>query len=278
MRNSFYFFIFSICICACQTTAPKSDAWSAFLKCEGGCVKEALDVKEAFLKNPQHLLTQFQATYEQGDDRVIGWLYLLRDSVLINPKMGTIEARLAMQQSLIAAAKPFEKDAKVHEMAKSVMDELGIADVKTGKVNDPMAEQMVQTTPTFCYQFDHQGEHAACQLLSAANGTYNGYYSWYIEGKDGTEGVLKGKNSFFGDTLIMEHKYMQEGQIATEELIFLKKGDNLTQLVSDDYDKDGRMILKNRKKLKAGNTILKVDCTKVEKAIKSVKGMEKDLK
>jgi hypothetical protein len=276
MRNNFFLFILSIYAFACQPPAPKPDAWAAFQKCEGGCIKEVLAVKEAFLKNPQQVLTDFQTTYEKGEDHVIGWLFILRDSVLINPKMGTVQERLAMQQALIGAAKPFEKDAKVHEMAKSVIDELGIADVKTGKVNDPMAGQIAQTTPTFCYQFNHQGEHTSCQIMSAANGEFNGYYSWYIEEKDGTEGILRGKNSFFGDTLIMEHKYIQEGETATEELMFLKKGDNLTQLISDDFDKEGRMILKNRKKLKVGNTLLKADCAKVEKTIKSAKDMEKE--
>jgi hypothetical protein len=51
--------------------------------------------------------------------------------------MGTIEERMAMQQAVIAAAKPFEKDAKVHEMAQSVMSELSITDIKAGKVHDP---------------------------------------------------------------------------------------------------------------------------------------------
>ena len=43
--------------------------------------------------------------------------------------------------------------------------------------------------------------------------------------------------------------YIQEGAVATEELIFLKKGDNLVQLVSDIFGKEGRMVLKDRKKL-----------------------------
>ena len=71
---------------------------------------------------------------------------------------------------------------------------------------------VAQTTPTFCYQMDQGGEHVKCQLLSAANGEFTGYYTWYIEGKDGTQGVLKGKN-FLSDTLIAEHTYMQEGII-----------------------------------------------------------------
>ncbi len=275
MKQLLLFSLMSILFCYCTTTTEtKSDAWAAFLNCpsDKDCMKEALAVKDALLKNPQQVLTQFQATYEQGDDRVVGWLYMLRDSVLINPKMGTIEERIAMQQALISAAKPFEKDAKVHEMAKSVMDYLGVVDVKAGKINDPM----VETTPSSCYQFDHQGEHIKCQLFSAANGEFNGYYSWYIDEKDGTQGVLKGKN-FFSDTLFAEHTYIQEGSTQTEEIVFLKKGDNLTQLVGELYDKNGKMVLKNRKALKSGNTLTKTDCAPLAKDFEPIREMEKDM-
>ena len=277
MRIKHLLFLTTILFSACQTTESKSDAWATFQKCSGNnCVKEAVAVKDAFLKNPQTVLTEFQATYEKGEDHVIGWLYILRDSVLLNPKMGTMEERLAMQQSVIAAAKPFEKDAKVQEMAKSVMSELGIADIKAGKVNDPMAAEKSATTPSFCYQFNQEGEHSSCQLFTAANGEYSGYYTWYIEGKDGTQGVLKGKN-FNGDTLFAEHSYIQEGIVATEELIFLKKGDNLVQLVSEVFDKQDRMVLKDRKKLKVGNTLTKVDCAKLGKEFEKIQAMEKDM-
>ena len=277
MKIKHFLVLTAILFFACKTTETKSDAWATFQKCSGNnCVKEALAVKDAFVKNPQQTLNEFQATYEKGEDHVIGWLYILRDSVLLNSKMGTMEERLAMQQTIITAAKPFEKDAKVQEMAKSVMDELGIADIKTGKVNDSMAGQMAETTPTFCYQLNEKGEHASCQFFTAANGEFTGYYTWFIEGKDGTQGVLKGKN-FNSDTLYIDHSYIQEGIVAAEELIFLKKGDNLVQLVSETYDKSGKMVLKDRKKLKAGNTLTKVDCAKLSKEFEKIQAMEKDM-
>jgi hypothetical protein len=279
MKHLFLFSFMSILFCCCTTTTEtKSDAWAAFLNCPGekDCTKEVLAVKDAFLKNPQQVLTQFQATYEQGDDRVVGWLFLLRDSVLMNPKMGSIEERIAMQQAVIAAAKPFEKDAKVHEMASSVMAELGIADIKAGKVNDPMATETDRTALTYCYQFDHQGEHVKCQLFSAADGKFSGYYSWYIDEKDGTQGVLKG-NNFNSDTLFAEHTYIQEGSTQTEEIVFLKKEGSLIQLVGELDDKNGKMVLKNRKALKAGNILTKADCAKLSKDFEPIQEMEKDM-
>jgi hypothetical protein len=294
-----YLFLLCFFCCACQNKeqkqqpkseatheeAPKSksEAWTAFKKCAtNNCISEAIAVKDAFLKDPATLLTDFQATYESGDDSVIGWLFILRDSVLMNPKMGTVETRYAMQQTIIAAAKPFEKDAKVHEMAQSVMDELKIADIKSGKIIDPMAATpntpVSITNNSFCYQYKQNGETMSCQLSVQANGNFNGYYSWYIEGKDGTKGILKGKNNFKSDTLFTTHKYVQEGEFATEPLIFVKKGENLVYLESTEVDKNGKMVFTNKKKLKLGNLLKKADCALLKAEIQPIQAMEKEFK
>ncbi len=114
--------LISLSFFAC-TTEP--DPWADFTKCSAkSCVKEALVVKDAFLKDPKGMLGAFSATYKKGEDHVIGWLYLLRDSVLFNDQYGTTEERFALQQAIISAAKPFENDPKLGEMAQSVTGEL----------------------------------------------------------------------------------------------------------------------------------------------------------
>jgi hypothetical protein len=263
-------FLFAVCGCS----KPKTDTWAEFLKCDSNCTSQVLAVKDAFLQDPKKLLTSFQATYEQGDDRVVGWLYMLRDSVLLNPEMGTIEQRLAMQKDIIAAAKPFENDPKVHEMAKSVMDELGIADIKTGKINDPMAA----TTDENCYQHTMNGDTTSCQLTLSQNGEFTGYYYSAISEKDGSAGILKGKQIAGSDTLLADFKYYQEGMISTEQLMFVKKGDKIFHLESDSFDKEGRMIFSNRKELKVVETLVKVDCDKLKNIIQYIQADEKDLK
>jgi hypothetical protein len=274
MKNNLLMSLMLVGFFACQTNAPTSDAWASFKKCAtNNCVKEAIAVKDAFLKNPQQVLAEFQATYEKGEDHVIGWLYILRDSVLTNPNMGALDARVKMRDAVVAAAKPFENDPKMKEMAKSVVSEMeSIAMVAETEDDDAMDE----TSSKYCYQFDQQGERIACQIYAAANGEFTGYYTWGIEGKDGTQGVLKGKN-FNSDTLVMEHTYMQEGSVATEEMMLVKKGDNLTQLIGELSEKKGKMVIKDKMKLKAGNTLTKADCAKLAKEFKHVKDMEKDM-
>jgi hypothetical protein len=268
MKNFVVFLLLSIFCVSCQS---KSDDWDTFTKCAtADCIKEAIDVKDAFLKDPQGVLTQFQATYEKGEDHVIGWLYMLRENVLINPKMGTIEERLAMQKALIDAAKPFENDSKVKEMAQSVINELKIVDVVAGKINNPMANEGEEGSTETCYLLTMNKDTTSCRLSVAANGDVTGFYSVSIYEKDGSFGIIKGK-LIGSDTLLVDFRYMQEGTVSTEPLMFVSKENKLINLISDDFDNDGRMILINRKKLKAGETLSVVDCEKIDGIVKYIK-------
>ncbi len=266
MKKLAVLFLLSIFFISCQS---KSDSWEAFTKCAtNDCIKEAIDVKDAFLKDPKTLLAQFQATYEKGEDHVIGWLYMFRESVLINPKYGSVEERLAMQKAMIDAAKPFEKDAKVQEMAQSIINELNIVDIKAGKINDPMAgeEGPMET----CYLLTMNKDTTSCKISVAANGDISGFYSVSIYEKDGSFGIIKGK-LLGSDTLSVDFKYMQERTVSTEPLMFLVKENKLINLVSDDFDNDGRMILTNKKKLKMGETLTATDCEKIAGIVKYIK-------
>jgi hypothetical protein len=266
MKNILFLLIVSLFF---QCSAPKNDAWEVFTKCAASeCIKEAIDVKDAFLKDPKTLLSQFQATYEKGEDHVIGWLYMLRESVLINPKMGTVEERIAMQKALIDAAKPFENDPKVHEMAQSVINELKIVDVAAGKINDPMAGE--EGSMETCYLLTMNKDTTSCKLSVAANGNISGFYSVSIHEKDGSFGIIKGK-LIGSDTVSVDFKYMQEGTVSTEPLMFVLKDNKLINLVSDEFDNEGRMIMSNHKKLKVGETLIAVDCEKIDGIVKYIK-------
>jgi hypothetical protein len=133
MKNTFLGLLTLLIVSACQQAGSRP--WTDFKKCaSNSCVPEALAVKDAFLKQPHALLNEFTQTYQNGEDHVVGWLYLLRDSVLLNPAAGSVETRQALQQALLNAAKPFEKDPKMGEMAQSVLSELEPLNIVAGTV------------------------------------------------------------------------------------------------------------------------------------------------
>lgn len=149
---------FLILTIACNTA---SDAWTNFTKCASNtCVKEALAVKDAFLKDPKTTLGQFTATYEKGDDHVIGWLYLLRDSVLLNEKFSPTADRVALQQQLVEAARPFLDDPKLSEMAKSVTQEIENLAILAE------AEDGVLETITGTYAYEQNGASGTFKVLA----------------------------------------------------------------------------------------------------------------
>ncbi len=104
---------------------PAEDAsWAAFKRCaSNACVQEVLAVKAALVKNPKVLLKDFLKTYEQGEDHLIGWLYLMRDSVLTNPAAGTYEERVAMRDEILSAVQPYANDAQLGEIARVIVQE-----------------------------------------------------------------------------------------------------------------------------------------------------------
>jgi hypothetical protein len=159
MKNFLFYVMLIALIGACKNPqTAESASWTAFKKCAtNACVKEVIDVKNAFLQNPKQLLTDFQATYAKGEDHVIGWLFILRDSVLLNPKMGTTEARFALQQKLITAAKPFENDPKVKEMAKSVLENVEHLAIMSETEDEVVEPSSLPITGTYSYDKGDSG-------------------------------------------------------------------------------------------------------------------------
>ena len=129
-------------------------------------------------------------------------------------------------------------------------------------------------TTELCYQFTHNRDTTICQLTVNETGDFRGYYSTTIYEKDGRFGLLTGKTNFGKDTLVADFKYVQEGEIATEELIFVKSPSKLTHLESSVFDKNGNAVMSDRKKLKAGDALQQVDCAKVKAAVNYIKEKE----
>ncbi len=129
MKNTVFTFTalclsLSLLISSCKTNPP--GPWEAFTQCQNtGCVDEALAVKDAFLKDPKAMFVKFEEAGQKGEDHFVGWLYMLRDSVLLNSDFSPTGDRIAMQAAIIGAATGFESDPKFGDLAQSITSELG---------------------------------------------------------------------------------------------------------------------------------------------------------
>jgi len=160
MKKTLLIGLISALIFGCQSG---SGPWADFTKCaSNACASEALAVKDAFLKDPKTLLGQFQETYARGDDHVVGWLYILRDSMLLNERYGGTAERYALQQRIVAAAKAFENDPKLGEMARSVLGEIEILAIvsETEDTTEPSDEVFTGT-----YSYELPGNAGTGELL-----------------------------------------------------------------------------------------------------------------
>ncbi len=161
------FTLISLGLLSCQPS--ENTSWTAFKTCSSNaCVQEALAVKAAFLQNPEALMKDFLKTYEAGEDHLIGWLYLLRDSVLTNPQAGTYEERMGWRDELLNATQPYIHDSKLGEIARVIVEELE-AIAFTDELEDalPFVEDIVFTGQ---YALD-KGEGGTGELLvSQQNG------------------------------------------------------------------------------------------------------------
>ncbi len=145
MRLLLLFAVAGLWWTGCKSTEDPS--WAAFKQCgSNACVQEALAVKTAFVKNPGGLLKDFLRTYQQGEDHLIGWLYLLRDSVLTQPQAGSYEERIRWREEILNAAQPYAQDAQLGEIARVIIQEMAsIAFAEETEAVLPFSESAVFT-------------------------------------------------------------------------------------------------------------------------------------
>ena len=187
------------CFFACS---PKgTDAWDAFTACGSTtCVKEVLAVKDAFLKNPEAIFTRFNESDEQGTDHVVGWLYILRDSVLLNSNFSSTEERFDLQQQIVEVAKPYLENAKFADMAKFVVDEIGqlaIASELEDDVVEPASEPFSGT-----YGFELPNDGGSGELLvSQISADQFKFKLMVVGGKPAhNQGMMEGVANILGST------------------------------------------------------------------------------
>lgn len=148
--------VLMVSIFAC--TPKKTDAWDAFTACPGtACVEEVLAVTDAFLENPEAIFTRFNESAEQGSDHPVGWLYILRDSVLLNSNFASTEKRFDLQQLIVEAAKPYQENAKFADMAKSIVDEIGQLAIASELEDDVVEPASEPFSGTYAFELPNDG-------------------------------------------------------------------------------------------------------------------------
>ncbi|WP_373552286.1 hypothetical protein [Haliscomenobacter sp.] len=199
MSKALWGLVLMISIFACK---PKgADAWDAFTACASTtCVKEVLAVKDAFLENPEAIFTRFNESDEQGTDHVVGWLYILRDSVLLNSNFASTEERFDLQQQIVEVAKPYQENAKFADMAKFVVDELGqlaIASELEDDVVEPASEPFSGT-----YGFELPNEAGSGELLVSQISADQFKFKLSVVGKKPAynQGIMEGVANILGST------------------------------------------------------------------------------
>jgi len=145
-------------------------AWQSFMKCGGtNCVKEVVAVKDEYLKDPVPLFEEFIKTDQRGEDHFIGWLYLLRDSVLLNSSSSPAEERFAMQQALIEKSKQYESDPKYGQWAKSIIGELELLAIASEMEEVPAEHEPI--TGTYTYELPKEAGSGEIKIYPSDDGT-----------------------------------------------------------------------------------------------------------
>jgi hypothetical protein len=183
------FFIFS-----CKT--KESGPWQKFMACAtNACVAEAAAVKDAFLVDPKPLFEEFILTDKRGEDSYIGWLYILRDSILVNSNYASIEERFAMQQAIIAKAKEYENDPKYGDWSKSIIGELEMLAIAS-ELEDVPGELGV--TGTYAYELPKEAGSGEIEVLDNGDNTIR--YNLVVVGPPPAhnQGYMEGTAPFNG--------------------------------------------------------------------------------
>ncbi len=142
------------------------------------------------------------------------------------------------------------------------------------------AKQPMPGSSTFtCYQYVSKGKDKySCQIETRAtlNPFVSGYFDWAPYEKDGGHGILK-NGVIENGMLTADYIYMIEGSVQAEEVYFKMDGDKLIQMSGELVDKKGKLVAKDKTKLKADVVMTKVDCAVLKETIDGIKSYENKL-
>jgi hypothetical protein len=123
-------------------------------------------------------------------------------------------------------------------------------------------------TGTTCYEMRFKKDVTAVELTIKGDDV-TGFYAWEPYEKDGGHGALKGKKT--GDQITAIFNYMIEGSIQSEEVMFKMEGGKLLKSTNELVDKKGVLVIKDKTKMKWGETLTATDCAKIKTQIDNAK-------
>jgi hypothetical protein len=123
-------------------------------------------------------------------------------------------------------------------------------------------------TGTSCYEMRFKKDVTAVELTIKGDDV-TGFYAWEPWEKDGGHGTLKGKKT--GDQITAIFNYMIEGSIQSEEVMFKMEGGKLLKSTNELVDKKKVSVIKDKTKMKWGETFTATDCAKIKAQIDNAK-------
>lgn len=131
---------------------------------------------------------------------------------------------------------------------------------------EPPKPVVVAPTPTIkadtiCFVQKFKKDISEIQLIMAGDDV-TGEYHWHPYQKDGGHGTLKGTKK--DNMITADWSYMIEGSNQIEEVMFKMEGDKLMKAEGELDDKTGRLVIKDKSKVKFSEVFNKADCSTIK--------------
>ena len=127
---------------------------------------------------------------------------------------------------------------------------------ETTKPAEPIAAPIIKSD-TMCFVMKFKKDISEIKLIIAGEGV-TGDYHWHPDQKDGGHGTLKGIKK--DNMITADWNYTIEGANQIEEVVFKMEGDKLMQAQNELDDKSGKLVIKDKSKLKFTEVFNKVNC------------------
>lgn len=137
---------------------------------------------------------------------------------------------------------------------------------ETTTVAEPPKPVVVAPTPTIkadtiCFVQKFKKDISEIQLIMAGDDV-TGEYHWHPYQKDGGHGTLKGTKK--DNMITADWSYTIEGSNQIEEVMFKMEGDKLMKAEGELDDKTGRLVIKDKSKVKFSEVFNKADCSTIK--------------